>query len=282
MQIDVAYGTDPNVTLTGLQFDEVTLTDFDLQGSDAQSDVCAFCTPEIDDFDPGVEYTGGWFGRNDAGATTGRYHVREGVNPQGAVARVVFEGASITYLYGKAADGGTADLYVDGVFRERLSYAGIDKATFGYSVSYTNLGAGGHTFEVRHVSGSVYLDGFRFNCASGSGVDGEAPQVQSEQTDSTASSSEGLVASRVLDIKPGDFAVSVLVKGLAAPVTVQLLGQLGNLVASGGARIPGFTGSGLDTTAPLAPGRYTVRVPNAPAPGKTLTISVLRTFPRVE
>jgi hypothetical protein len=40
VRLDVAYGTDPLVSGLGLQFDEVTLTAFDLQVLDQQSDVC--------------------------------------------------------------------------------------------------------------------------------------------------------------------------------------------------------------------------------------------------
>lgn len=278
VQLDVAYGTDASASLTGVQIDEVTLTDFDLQGADAQPDACSFCTPEIDDFDPGVEYVGGWFGFNDAGATTGRYHVREGVNPAGAVARVVFDGASITYLYALAKDGGTADLYLDGVKVATLSYLDPNGTSFGHAVTYANLGVGTHVFEVRHVSGSVYVDGFRFNCASGGGADGEAPQVRSTQTDSTARSTDGLVITRLVEVLPGDVGLSVLVRGLPAPVTVQLLGPLGNVVASGGVRVPGFSASGLDAGT-LAPGTYTVRLANTLALGRTAQVSILRTYP---
>lgn len=48
VRLDVAYGTDPLVSGNGLQFDEVTLTNFDLQVLDQQSDVC----PRISDTPP--------------------------------------------------------------------------------------------------------------------------------------------------------------------------------------------------------------------------------------
>ncbi len=41
VRLDVAYGTDPQVSLGGFWFDEVTLTDVDVQVPDAQSDVCS-------------------------------------------------------------------------------------------------------------------------------------------------------------------------------------------------------------------------------------------------
>ncbi|MCI0581368.1 MAG: tandem-95 repeat protein, partial [Chloroflexi bacterium] len=46
VRLDVAYGTDPSVELEGFQFDELTLTDFELQSPDASSDVCP-APPEI-------------------------------------------------------------------------------------------------------------------------------------------------------------------------------------------------------------------------------------------
>ncbi len=40
VQLDVRYGTDSGVQGSGFHFDHVTVTDFDLQGADTQSDVC--------------------------------------------------------------------------------------------------------------------------------------------------------------------------------------------------------------------------------------------------
>ncbi|HLF56085.1 MAG TPA: Ig-like domain-containing protein, partial [Thermoanaerobaculia bacterium] len=41
VRLDVAYGTDPLVEASGFQFDEVTITDFDLQVADTQGDSCS-------------------------------------------------------------------------------------------------------------------------------------------------------------------------------------------------------------------------------------------------
>ena len=41
LQIDIAYGTDSLLALSGLQIDEVTLTSFELQSADGQAEVCA-------------------------------------------------------------------------------------------------------------------------------------------------------------------------------------------------------------------------------------------------
>ena len=95
VQLDVAYGTDSSVSGTGFQFDQVTLTNFEQQVADAQSDVCPLCG-DIDDSDPAVEYTGGWHLKNDPAALGGSYHRRTGNNSHGAAARLVFTGTAIT------------------------------------------------------------------------------------------------------------------------------------------------------------------------------------------
>jgi hypothetical protein len=160
-----------------------------------------------------------------------------------------------------------------------LSYAGSGNVSFGRSLTFANLGPGGHTFEVRHVSGTIFVDGFKFNCASGGGADRSAPTVANQQSDRTATSADGAVIRVPVEVKPGDLGVSVLVEGLPSAVTVQLLGPLGQLVASGGARVPGLSASGLDTATPLAAGNYTVTFPNTLLPGQTAAVSVVRAFP---
>lgn len=47
VRLDVAYGTDPLVEGAGFQFDEVTLTDFELQVADTKSDVCPSPQPDL-------------------------------------------------------------------------------------------------------------------------------------------------------------------------------------------------------------------------------------------
>ncbi len=40
VQLDIRYGTDSGLHLDGFQFDEVTVTDVDLQVPDTNSDLC--------------------------------------------------------------------------------------------------------------------------------------------------------------------------------------------------------------------------------------------------
>jgi hypothetical protein len=276
VQLDVAYGTDSSASLTGFQFDQVTLTNFEQQVADGQDNVCRACG-DLDDSDPAVEYTGGWHLKSDPAASGGSYHRRTGNNPQGAVARLVFSGRGITYLYSASNAGGTADVYLDGVFRQRLSYAG---SGFGHAVTYSGLGSGSHEIRIVHVAGMVTVDGFRIDCGvgtqAGTGADAAAAHYHSETQTSTGSASEGAVLTRTVQIGANDVGVSVVVEGSTLPLTVKLLGPLGNLIASGGSLIPGLSLSGLDANV-SAPGLYTVQVVNTLTPGQTVGISIART-----
>ena len=53
VQIDVVYGTDGALANRGFWFDEVTVTDFDLQVADGQSDVCLLGPIFADGFESG-------------------------------------------------------------------------------------------------------------------------------------------------------------------------------------------------------------------------------------
>jgi hypothetical protein len=275
VQVDVAYGTDPLASGTGLQIDGVTLTDFELQVADDQPDACPRVC-EIGDGDPAVEYTGGWHAKAHPEATGGSYTRRVGNNPQGAVARVVFSGPSVTLLHGVASAGGTADVLIDGVLVRTLSFAGQGAVSFGSTATFSGLGAGSHELRLVHRSGAVYVDGFRFDCGAGGGADAGAPAYRSQTAVEVLTASSGALVSRTVEIGAADAAVSVLLEGLPQAVTVELLGPLGTVVASGGGLLPGLAASGLDK-AGLTPGTYTVRFPNALLPGARATLSVAKT-----
>ncbi len=286
VRLSVGYGTDPNLEAGGLQFDEVTLTDFELQVADATSDVCPPDPDpchELDDADPAIDYRGGWHRRTDGGSNGG-YHRRMG---QGAgsspTARVAFTGDDVTYFYVKSDRGGTADILIDGVLVETLSFgpgqSGPENPTFGHQVSYTGLGPGTHELAIVAKSGAVYADGFAFDCQDPTAAaDPTAADFGAETAVDTASGSEGPVIARPVAVAAGDAAVSVVVEGSFVPVTVRLLDPLGLLRAAGGSLLGGTT-SGLD--APVGdPGVYTVQVLNPLGAFESIEISVSSTVPR--
>lgn len=268
VQIDVGYGTDTNVSGTGFWFDEVTLTNVYLLGPDQQSDVCPV---DLDDAGGAIEYTGGWSRKANASASNAGYHVRVGANSHGAAVRMVFSGTELTYFYGVSNQGGTADIYLDGALRQTLSYAGTGAVVFGRSVTYSGLGAGSHELRIVHRSGAAYVDGFRIK---GGSADASAVGFTSRQQDSTGSAAEGAILLRTVPVALDDVDLSVLVEGSAAPLTVKLLDPLGNVAATGGALISGFTASGLDALV-STPGTWTVQILGIGL-GDNVTISIVR------
>ncbi|HEV2852265.1 MAG TPA: hypothetical protein VHC97_05615 [Thermoanaerobaculia bacterium] len=270
--LDVAYGTDTTASLAGFQLDEVTLTNFEEQVPDRQSDVCRVCT-SIDDADPAVGYRSGWHRVSSPAASGGGYHRRMGSGTN-SVARVVFTGDQITYFFARSNAGGTADVFIDGVLKGTVSYFSASVTpTFGHSVAYSGLGAGSHELRIEPRSGAVYVDGFEL--CTGGGANASAVQYRSVTQTSTGTLSLTPLT-RTVQMGPNDEEISVVVEGMAGPVTVQLLNSLGSVIASGGALLPGFTASGLDKTVP-APGTYTVKVLNTLGLTSNVTVSIART-----
>ncbi|MGH9360583.1 MAG: hypothetical protein ACRD2T_01605, partial [Thermoanaerobaculia bacterium] len=233
VSIEVGYGTDPLFELDGFQFDEVTLTNFEAQGPDGQNDVCRSCTP-LDDDDAAVEYRGGWHAKTAAGAIGGGYHQRtggSGANGKPKPAAVVaFTGDEITYFFAKSKHGGTANIYFDGVLREVLSYNSTSNSpTFGHSVRYSGLGGGAHELKIEHASGTVYVDAFEF-CGGGGA---NAGAVEFDSITQSSQHSLAPVVTQTVTLGANDEQVSVLVEGLAQPLTVKLLDPLGLVVATG-------------------------------------------------
>jgi hypothetical protein len=226
-----------------------------------------------------VEYTGGWHLREDGRASNGGYHRRMGSGNGSRVARIVFTGGEITYHHVKSDIGGTADIYIDGVKRETLSYGpggtGKENPTFGHSRTYNDLGSGQHELRIEHRTGAAYVDGFTIPCDSG-GADASAARFHSETSAGTASASEGALIERTITVGDRDVAVSVVVEGSLVPLTVRLLDPLNNVVASGQALISGLSASGLDAAVSRA-GTYKVQVVNSVGAFQTIEISVART-----
>jgi PKD repeat protein len=122
----------------------------------------------VEDNDSRIAYSGGWHLINNANASDGHFRYHTGNSSQ-HFARLDFDvpagsSGSITYSFAKSSKGGAADVYLDGVFRQRINYNGSVGTTQQpefrpeYNVSFSNLPAGAHTLEIRNMSGVVYLD----------------------------------------------------------------------------------------------------------------------------
>jgi hypothetical protein len=95
------------------------------------------------------------------------------------------EGArgALVYHFARSPKGGSADLYLDGVFRETIGYQGAHGTTrdpeFGFSARYDGLLPGAHTFELRNLRGVAYVDGFCLESAFGTAVAASGPGATS-------------------------------------------------------------------------------------------------------
>jgi hypothetical protein len=99
---------------------------------------------------------------------------------------------SITYSFAKSPKGGAADVYLDGVFRQRINYGGSAGTTQApefkpeYNVSFSNLPSGAHTLEIKNMSGVVYLDRICLQNSNSSAQPSTGPGDTSNQAGSAA------------------------------------------------------------------------------------------------
>lgn len=141
----------------------------------AQVQITAIDPPTTDcveDDDPRVGYSGGWHSVSSANASAGHFRMHSG-NSSSHFASINFSvganrNGTFVFRYGKSTKGGRAEVFIDGVSRGQISFLGATGSNktpdFGngapYEVSYQNLSGGQHTFELRNMTDSVFVDGF--------------------------------------------------------------------------------------------------------------------------
>lgn len=112
----------------------------------------------VSDGNDKLVYSGKWQAVGAAGATDGSY--RKSSVSRKSVPRVnmAFQGRAFQLQFPRDSRGGLADVYVDGVFRGRVSFYS-ETADFGGRFALNNLSQGLHKVELRGVQGNVYFDG---------------------------------------------------------------------------------------------------------------------------
>jgi hypothetical protein len=150
----------------------------------------------IEDNDSRIAYSGGWHLINSANASEEHFRYHTGNSSQ-HFARLDFNvpagsNGSITYSFAKSPKGGAADVYLDGVFRQRINYGGSAGTTQApefkpeYNVSFSNLPSGAHTLEIKNMSGVVYLDRICLQNSNSSAQPSTGPGNTSNQAGSAA------------------------------------------------------------------------------------------------
>src|SRR4029077_5097347 len=111
---------------------------------------------------------------------------------------------TLAYFYGTSTKGGSAQIFIDGIPKRAVSFAGAHGDTrtpqFGASLTFDGLAAGTHTFELRGITGAAYVDGFCLASASSSAQASAGPGPTSNST-GTLSAAQQLVSSLSLPAK---------------------------------------------------------------------------------
>jgi hypothetical protein len=142
-----------------------------------------------------IAYSSGWHQVADSDASGGHFRVNPNKNGSGSL-KLTFDvvagrTGAVVYHFAKSTKGGTADVYIDGVFKSRIAFnastGSLNDPVFGFNARFGGLSTGPHTFELRNVKGAVYVDRFCLESAASTGAPTTGPQ-------STTSAISGLAA----------------------------------------------------------------------------------------
>ncbi len=131
-----------------------------------------------------LAYSSGWHQVADADASGGHFRVNPSKNGNGSL-RLMFDVAAgrtgaVVYHFARSTKGGTADVYLDGVFKSQIVFSGstgsLNDPVFGFDARFGDLPAGPHTFELRNVRGAAYVDRLCLESAASSSAPTTGPQ----------------------------------------------------------------------------------------------------------
>jgi PKD repeat protein len=152
----------------------------------------------IEDTDSRIAYSSAWHLQNHTQSSAGHFRYHTGKSPSHSAKLDFFVPAgktgAITYYFGRSTNGGTADVYLDGVKKATVNYKGANGSTKApeisnaFSLSYGGLQPGAHTLEIANLDGVVYLDRFVLQ-SSGSTATPAAAPGETETQSSTAGGS---------------------------------------------------------------------------------------------
>ncbi|MDQ3287535.1 MAG: S8 family serine peptidase [Pseudomonadota bacterium] len=112
---------------------------------------------EVSDSDAMLSYSGNWQSVSSAESSDGSHAKANVTKKSSPRLELAFQGKAFQLLYPRNSKGGLADVYVDGVFRGRISYYDPDGAAGRFALN--NLSGGLHHVQLRGIQGTVYFDG---------------------------------------------------------------------------------------------------------------------------
>ncbi|MBA2238684.1 MAG: S8 family serine peptidase [Lysobacter sp.] len=111
----------------------------------------------VADSDPKLGFGGNWQSVSSTGSTDGTYKKASVTKKSSPRLDLAFQGQAFQLLYPRDSKGGLADVYVDDVFRGRISY--FDPTGTAGRFALNNLSSGLHHVQLRGIQGNVYFDG---------------------------------------------------------------------------------------------------------------------------
>lgn len=191
----------------------------------------------FEDDDAHIAYSNGWHRVTSAQASDGHFRLDTGKD-SGHSASFAFdvpEGSTgaLVYHFARSTKGGTADVYLDGMFRETISYAGgtgsLRDPQFGFSARFAGLGSGAHVFELRNLRGAVYVDRFCLESAFSGAAASSGPAATTTSL-GVVGAAQSLV--QAVQVAAGAQAVSVVASAsVAAPIRLVLIDPAGAVLA---------------------------------------------------
>jgi len=170
------------------------------------------------------------------------------------------QSGTLAYFYATSTKGGSAQVFIDGVPKGSVSFAGaqgdVRTPQFGPSLTFDALAAGTHTFELRAISGAAYVDGFCLASASSSAQPSAGPGATSNST-GTLSAAQSLINTISL---PAKTTAVALADDAPAPIQLVLMSASGKVLATAS----NSSGPAV-IEAPASAGTYLVKTVNVSA-----------------
>ncbi len=220
----------------------------------------------LEDDDSRIDYSSAWHLVNNANASAGhfRYHTGASTSHSASLDFTVPAGStgSISYSFAKSTKGGQADIFLDGVFMQTVTYAGSVGTTKApefkpeYKVEFGGLASGSHKLEIKNMSGVVYLDRL---CLESSASSAQPESGPGNTTTQSGSAGAGQTASSNYQPQTGSQEITVTAESsLNVPFKLVLVDPSGLTVQTADAV------AGIATlTAPVnQQGTYVIQVVN--------------------
>ena len=202
----------------------------------------AACAPPsttcLEDDDSHIAYSNGWHLVSNPNASAGHFRMNTGSDRQNGAALnfTVASGRTgrMEYRFAKSTKGGTADVYLDGVFRQTVSYKGstgtMQSPQFGSSVSYPGLTSGSHVFELRNLQGVAYVDAF---CLESSSSNAQPASGPGQTTSGNSTLAVGQQAIQQLPLPGGTQAIAIVAEASAnVPIQLVLIDPSGSVLTT--------------------------------------------------